>query len=249
MPSSYYFVAREGKISVVPVTEHGGFFATRDAGTMEQAAGGTSAVVSSVLYAPGSSPRGLSDLEALINSPKTKEGDLQCFFRLHPHFLFALDERYCEIKSHVCLVEENRNRHVPDFMARIEDSFIWDVVELKQPQHRLTRTDKSEQPSAIAARGIAELIRYRDFFGSRNNRNRVAHAFGTAPYEPALVLVIGRGRTTDRYEWRTTRPGLPPVRAVSYDFLFERARQCGAYIRNPRQGTSLQVDDSSPSSD
>jgi hypothetical protein len=86
-------------------------------------------------------------------------------------------------------VQANRNRHVPDFMARIEDSFIWDVIELKRPQHHLSRAVESDQPSAIAARGIAELVRYRDFFASRNNRARVSDVFGTAPYEPALVLV------------------------------------------------------------
>src|SRR6266478_3767819 len=30
MPSSYYFVAREGKISIVPVIEHGSFFASSE---------------------------------------------------------------------------------------------------------------------------------------------------------------------------------------------------------------------------
>src|SRR5437773_5199315 len=39
--------------------------------------------------------------------------------------------------------------------------------------------------------GVAELLRYRDFFASRNNRNRIADALGTSPYEPTIVLVIG----------------------------------------------------------
>src|SRR5207248_2141284 len=97
----------------------GGFFATRDAGRAESTAHGISAVVSSALSTYGSTVEGLSDLETLINSPKTQEGDLRCFLRLHPQFLFALNEGYCEIKSHVCLAEENGDRHVPDFMARI----------------------------------------------------------------------------------------------------------------------------------
>jgi hypothetical protein len=230
MPSSYYFIAREGRIAITPTTDHGAFLSSARTGEGSER-NGISAVVSSALSRNASSLPGLSDLETLINSPTTKEADLQCFFSSHPHFLFALDERYCEIRSHVCLVDSQKNRHVPEFMARIEDSLIWDVIELKRPQHHLTRTLASHRPSALAARGIAELIRYRDFFGSSNNRKRVASVFGTPPYEPALVLVIGRGRSTTRYEWSTAKLGFPRVQVVSYDYLFQHARQCSAYLR------------------
>jgi hypothetical protein len=233
MPSSYYIVAREGRISVTPATEHGRFFASREAVNGASPAAGLSAAVTSTqshLEVPG-----LSDFESLLNSPRTKEADLQNFFKEYPHFLFALDERYCEIRPHVCLLDAKRDRLVPDFMARIEDTSVWDVIELKKPQHDLTvRNEGIERISATAARAVAELLQYRDFFSVRANRTRVADYFGTAPYEPSLAVVIGRGRASERYEWRSIRSGFPRVQIVSYDYLFQRAKECSTYLAERR---------------
>jgi hypothetical protein len=231
LPSDYYFVAREGQISVIPSTEHGTFLASASERTSTTSVGLSLVISSTLSEMKHPSIRGLSDLTGLINSNKTKEQDLQLFFEMNPHFLFALDERYCEIRPHVCLFDAKRERLVPDFIARIEDSNIWDVIELKRPQHPLTVfTDGKERASAFAARAIAELLRYRDFFSIRDNRKRIVDRFGTAPYEPCLVLVIGRGRSTERYEWHSTRLGFPRVQIVSYDYLFERARRCSAIM-------------------
>lgn len=222
-PSSYYFLAREGEISVIPTTEHGAFLAS-DGHTRPSI--GLSTVITSSLP-PENCPNAtsLSDFKALIDGKRTKETDLQYFLKTYPQFLFALDERYCEIRPHVCLFDPRRERLIPDFMARVEDSDIWDVIELKRPQHSMTvRNQEIEKPSAAAARAIAELLQYRDFFSIRENRDRITRRFGTAPYEPCLVLVIGRGRSTERYEWRTALAGFPRVRIVSYDYLFDRAR-------------------------
>lgn len=231
-PSSYYFLAREGKISVVPITEHGAFFASHERPQSENQAKGLSTVITSALSSSSHLCfNKIADLEYLINNPRTKEADLQEFFRTNPQFLFAMDERYCEIRPHVCLLDDKRNRLVPDFMARIEDSDIWDVIELKRPQHSFTnKTNEFRKISARAARGIAELLEYRDYFASRANRKRVTDLFETAPYEPALVLVIGRERARSRYEWRSTRLGFPRVEVVSYDYLFRRAEECRAFL-------------------
>lgn len=237
MPSSYYLMAREGRISVFASAEHGWFDASAGANAVGRASERRLATV-----ATSSLPifdQRLAELEALINSPSTKEADLQEFFRAYPQFLFALDERYCEIKPHVCLVDQRRNRLVPDFMARIESEQIWEVIELKRPQHAFVGDTKDlERLSAFAARGIAQLLEYRDFFASRSNRNRVSNSFGSAPYEPALVLVIGRGRARDPLHWTAVTPGFPSVKVVSYDYLFQRAQECRAYLSGLQQKTS-----------
>jgi hypothetical protein len=229
IPSSYYFVAREGRISVAPVTERGAFLASRDGRTSGTTTGLATVTTTVLPYGNSLGPGSCSDLEALINSRTIREEDLQHFFASNPGFFFALDERYCEIRPHVCLSDGKGERLVPDFMARIEDSNVWDTIELKLPQSPTTVCSRGiEKASAVAARGIAELLRYRDFFGARENRNRVSARFGTAPYEPSLVLIIGRGRRTHRYEWNSARAGFPKVQIVSYDYLFERAAQsCG----------------------
>lgn len=226
-PSSYYLIAREGRISVDVVTEHGSFLANPSGNNQEPSRGISAVTSSSLRSARTNALPELAELEDLINDPKTKEADLQAFLALYPQLLFGLDERYCEVKPHVCLYDSRGERLVPDFMARVQDSDIWDLIELKLPEHRvIVNRAGSERASAAAAKGIAELLRYRDFFGQRANRDRVRDRFGIAPYEPCLVMVIGRGRSTTRYDWSGTPLGLPGVRIVSYDYLFERARAC-----------------------
>jgi hypothetical protein len=166
-------------------------------------------------------------LEFFINSPRTKEKDIQNFLEINPEFLFALDENYCEIKPHVCLIDRGTTQLVPDFMARIEDSNIWDIIELKLPIHPILVTNQGfKKPSAIAARGISQLLKYRDFFSLRNNRGRFLSQYGIHSYEPTLILVIGRGyKSQNIYEWTSVKTQFPKVKVVTYDYLFNRAKQ------------------------
>jgi hypothetical protein len=227
-PSSYYLVAREGRISVIPSTECGTVFASPSGEVRDPylRQGLRTMVTRSVAPSNPVDSLALSEFELLLNDRRTKEADLQRFLGAHPQFLFTMDQRYCEIRPHVCLYDSRGERLVPDFMARIQGSNIWDVIELKLPFTELTvRYLELEKASAAAARGIAELLRHRDYFGSLDNRRRIRRRFGIAAYEPCLVLVIGRGRTAQRFEWNTERAGFPNVQIVSYDFLFERARQ------------------------
>jgi len=172
-----------------------------------------------------------------VNSRETKEDDIQRFLETNPEFLFTLDERYAEIRPHVCLVDSRDTRLIPDFMARVEDTDIWDVIELKLPQHRAeVETGSRTRASAIAAKVIAQVLRYRDWFSIRDNRRRFYKAYGTSPYEPCLVVVIGRGRLRHVYEWKTSRPFFPKVAVVSYDYMLEEARRLQeelALLRNP----------------
>jgi hypothetical protein len=198
-PSSYYLIAREGRISVVPVTEHGqyatGFLRGNDGGMTPDWA-----VVTSTLMNPQSiTLRVLSQFEDLLNSRSVKERDIQEFLRAHPEILFSLDERYCEIRPHVCLYDPLGNRLIPDFMVRLENSRSWHLVELKLPHEGITVcSGDMEQLSAQAARGVAELLRYRDVFSTRNSRDRAATRLGIAPYEPCLVMIIGRGHPKEK---------------------------------------------------
>ena len=228
-PSSYYLIAREGGISVLPVTEHGQY-AT---GLLRENGGGMTpdwAVVTSALMNPRSiTLKVLSHFEDLLNSRGVKERDIQEFLKAHPEILFSLDERYCEIRPHVCLYDPLGNRLIPDFMVRLENSRSWHVIELKLPHEGITVCNGDmEQLSAQAAHGVAELLRYRDIFSTRNSRDRAATRLGIAPYERCLVMVIGRGHPKEKIRWLGTRAGIPNVEIVSYDYLFERAKACRA---------------------
>jgi hypothetical protein len=235
-PSNFYLVAREGHISVIPNTEHGAFLATAS-GLPDDRSDGLSTVISSSLTADRvPSIIALKDFEALLNDRTADERDLQAFFEENPQFLFALDERYCEVRAHVSLLDRRDNRLIPDFMARIQDSNVWNVIELKRPRdcvqsHRGGRS----KVSAAAARAVAEALRYREAFSTRDNRRRMAERYGISAYEPCLTVVIGRGRSRQRLEWDSVRAGLPSVEIVSYDYLFERARCCRAELDAARK--------------
>lgn len=218
MPSSYYLVAREGRICVIPTTEHGAFIAKSNSG-------GVKSVASSALHR-GVLDSHITDFEDLLNNPRAKEADLQAFLSEYPNFIFSLDERYCEVRPHICLSDCNRDRLIPDFMVRLEGTDIWDIIELKLPSDKMTvHCTGTMRASAPTARAIAELLRYRDFFSRRGNRRLITKRFGVTPYEPNLVLVIGRGYPHERFEWRSAYRTMPSVQIVSYDFLFQRARE------------------------
>ena len=225
MPSSYYLLARQGEISAVPATEHGAFYAHAPERRF-QGATATSAL-------PQSHPvwtSALSDLQTLINAPRTKEQDLQKFFEEFPQFLFALDERYCEVNSHVGLIDMAGTRLIPDFLVRLEGAAGWDAIELKRPQHSITVRGRHQMAAKSAAAAIAQLLTYRDFFASHENRRTVAHRLGAAPYEPCLLVVIGRGSPNTPFRWHSARLGVPEAKIVTYDFLFERARESAARL-------------------
>jgi hypothetical protein len=230
-PSSYYLIAREGRISVVPNTEHGSFVVS--ATDHESSHPPIELLTTATTTLSTDATPGISELEYLINHPRTREEDLQEFIQLHPHFLFGIDQRYCEVRPHVCLYDGRGERLVPDFMARIEDSDVWHLIELKRPQHSLcVKAEGLEKASAAAARGIAQLLQGVDYFSSRQNRERVRNRFQAAPYEPCLVLVIGRGRSRERLQWRSERAGFPKVEIVTYDYLFEKAKPWGHLVRS-----------------
>ncbi len=229
MPSNYYLIAREGKVMVTPTTHHGLYFAASNdsinIGNIEK--GLATSIGTRNILSNTDDRFALDNFSDLLNSPRTKEADIQNFLELHPQLLFALDERYVEVRPHIVLFDGRDNVLIPDFLARIEDTEIWDLIELKLPCHPITiRTENRELVSSVAAKAISQLLQYRDFFTKHENRARILKRYGIAPFEPSLTLVIGRGRPRTRYEWRSVRNFFPDVRIVSYDYLLHRAREC-----------------------
>lgn len=229
-PSDYAIVARQGELALVPTVNHGLFFASEgeQPGEIAGVPTGMSATICSAKPLDNANSA-LQELETLIRAPRIRERDLQQFFEEHPQFLTCLDERYSEVRSHVCLVDSAGNKLVPDFMMRIEDSDVWDVIELKLPKAPLlVETMGVSRPSAVAARGIAELLKYREYFAVAANRKRFAARYHAHGYEPALTLVLGR--SPQAYDWSSVKGRFPHVRVLSYDMLFQRAQHCKTVI-------------------
>ncbi|MBY3090183.1 DUF4263 domain-containing protein [Rhizobium laguerreae] len=214
-PSSYYFVAREGQVSVVPVTEHG-LYMTGTSGSMEAATATSSLSVR---------PPGITDLEALVGSLATSEADLQAFFTENPHFLLGLDDCYCEVRPHVVLTSPAGTKLVPDFMVRLEDPGRVALIELKKPSANILAGNREGGVvGRVAAQAIKQLMEYTDAVSTRSARAELIKSIGAAPFDPCLVVLIGRGSPNQREVWRGMRAGLPDVQLVTYDFLLERAR-------------------------
>jgi hypothetical protein len=126
------------------------------------------------------------------------------------------------------LIDGGGTSLIPDFLVRLEGTAGWDAIELKCPQHRITVGAHRKTAAKSTAAAIAQLLTYRDFFALHENRRRVAHRFDTPPYEPCMLVVIGRGSPNTPFRWRSARLGIPEVKIVTYDFLFERARESAA---------------------
>lgn len=219
-PSSHYFLAREGRVCVVPVTEHGLYLA--ETGGDPAAATVTSTLA---LDVPG-----LSDLQALLDAKATSEADLQAFLSEHEHFLLGLDDGYCEIHPHVTLSSPANTKLIPDFMIRLEDAARFAFIELKTPGARMLSGDLgSGKVGRDAAHAIKQLIDYADAVSTTKARAELRATIGTAPFDPDLVVVIGRGSPHKRHVWNSVRAGLPSVQLVSYDYLLERA--CSSRVR------------------
>lgn len=243
MPSSYYLLALEGQISVVPVREHGEYVTSvKGSGNTLTA---TASRASNDRRAP--SAEALSDFEQLLNSKNVKETDLHAFLEDNPEFLFALDERFCDVRSHVGIVDGRRPRLVPDFIARLDGVDPWTVIELKRPDHRLfSRRTEVAKAAAPVARAISQLLEYRDAIAIRRNRAALATTYGLGPYEPALMVVVGRGDSGRKLKWQSAVRGIPDVDIVTYDFLFERARECAAPDLGNLQGELFPRDQQGP---
>jgi hypothetical protein len=223
MPSSYYLLALEGRITVTPMREHGEFVTA--CGSLGHGLAASASNASDDRRSP--SPEALADFEQLLNSKGVKETDLHAFLEDHPEFLFALDERFCDVQSHVGLIDKLRPRLVPDFVARLDGTDPWTVIELKRPDHRIFASSGNvAKAAAPVARAISQLLEYRDTIATRRNRTALANAYGLGPYEPTLMVVIGRGNAHRKLTWHSHIRGIPDTDIVTYDFMFERAREC-----------------------
>lgn len=221
-PSSYYFVAREGCVQAAPVTEHG-LYLSRSSGAAE------AATATSLLAID---PPGLADLNAMLRSRATSEADFQAFFTEFPHFLLGLEDGYCEITPHVALASPAGTKLIPDFMVRLEDPSCFALIELKKPTAPLlVHSRDASVVGQSAAKAIKQLLEYTDAVSTNGGRAGLRKAIGWAPYDPSLVVLIGRGSPTKRFHWSSGRSGLPGVQLVTYDFLLERARLSSARNR------------------
>ena len=111
------------------------------------------------------------ELEELINSQATSEGDLQAFFERNPHFLRRWDFR--EVHPHVYLTRSEDGPLVPDFILTNRDAHDAAVIELKRAKvsrQLIRRQHNRDRFSDAIMEARAQLLTYRDWFESQENR-------------------------------------------------------------------------------
>ena len=232
-PSGYQFFAREGQIAITPYTEHGLFIA-RGSGSLPATRRAMVTASSTVPKNEVDAPL-IDELEQLINDPKVKEADIQNLFEERPALLRLINPAYAEFRPQLALSDSGGNRLVPDFLARIEGSDIWDLIELKLPRHSLLAgAGGKARASASAVRGISQLIQYRDFFSVQDNRALVSRRYGISPFEPNLILVTGR-TSPGIAEWRPNLMGLTGATIVGYDFILDQARRRAMFAQEAQR--------------
>jgi len=167
----------------------------------------------------------VEEFEALLNSPRAKEVDLQRFFEGHPGFILTDD--YRSARPHLLLESATNDRGplIPDFVLEpVERSGLADLLEIKLPSARVLVLKQSRlRFSASVVEACAQLREYSAFFDDQSNRFAVQEKYGLTAYRPRLFVIIGRRAKADPLEVRRVYDDLPRrIEIRTYDDLLEK---------------------------
>lgn len=135
----------------------------------------------------------IKEFEELINSPNTKEADLQKFLERHPEFLKNLD--YKEVIPQALITTDNSKNWNADFILVPFDQFQFcKILELKLPSADIRQREKSGHVtfSSKLYKSIQQLKDYAKAFQSSMTRERFRTKYRVDVFSPDLQLVIGR---------------------------------------------------------
>jgi len=135
--------------------------------------------------------KALEDFEQLINSNDIKEQQIQNFFINNPDFLSRLD--YKKVVSQPTLEHDGEKDMKPDFLLCPHNTDLCDIMELKLPTHRLVSGKNNRiKLSSVVENAIAQVRHYRDYFDSKENKERFLKKYGLTAYKPKVSILIGK---------------------------------------------------------
>lgn len=166
----------------------------------------------------------IRELEEMINDAKAREEDFQRFFEYHPHFFRKWD--YREVHSQVYL-HRPEGSLIPDFILTDRELQKAALIELKLPKPQLIRRQKNrERFSSAVIEARSQLLTYRDWFRSPENRKSLRRQLGMEVYEPNLAAIIGRSTDFhDEFDRQRLSSSLSDVEIVTYDEIFTYAKR------------------------
>lgn len=170
-------------------------------------------------------PTEILELEDLINSKRTHEGDLQHFFEAHPYFFRKWD--YRDIYPHVYLTREAEGPLIPDFILVDPELQKAMVIDLKLPTAKLVRHKHNRDRFTSAIEDArAQLLEYRDWFEDTDNRSRIKKRFGIEIFRPRLGVIIGTSQDfRSELERQRLAAQYPDVEVVTYDDIVKYAER------------------------
>jgi len=135
----------------------------------------------------------IKEFEELINSPNTKEFDLQKFLEKHPEFLKNLD--YKEVIPQALITTDDSKDWNADFILVPFDQLQFcKILELKLPSADIRQREKSGHVtfSSKLYKSIQQLKDYARAFQSSKTREIFKNKYKVDVFSPDLQLVIGR---------------------------------------------------------
>lgn len=162
-------------------------------------------------------------LQELLNDPRAREAQFQQFFEEHPHFFRRWDLR--EVHPHVVL-EREEGSLIPDFVLTDREAQRAAIVELKLPTTIVRRQRNRDRFAEAVMEARAQLLRYRDWFESAENRQRLVPQFGMEVFRPRLAVVIGRSADfVDAIDRQRLASDNPDIEVVTYDDMLRYAKR------------------------
>lgn len=166
----------------------------------------------------------IDEFEALINSARVSESQLQDFFERNPDFLCG--DMYEAVYPHIVLQRQEAGPLIPDFALKPHsENALCDLVELKRPSARLVvgQSNRKRLSSGLLE-ACAQLREYRDYFELPGNRKAIEEIYGLRFFRPRMVVVIGKRADYLAYDLRKAESDIPHLTITTYDDLLERAR-------------------------
>ena len=192
------------------------------------------ASISAEVSAFGFTQDTIEGLEDLINSPISKEADLQRYFEAYPHLLLGLD--YSRLVPQPILRRELEPDLIPDFiLLPLESSNRGPkIVDLKLPAQGLIRRDTNRLGYLSAVhKARDQLLEYQRYFSGAHAIRETSLRWGQEVFMPEICVVIGRsGSFSNSLERQRARASAPDLELLTYDDILATARRMLDLHRN-----------------
>jgi Domain of unknown function (DUF4263) len=182
----------------------------------------------------GFSEAAILELEDLINSPLSKEADLQRYFGAYPQLLLGLD--YSRLIPQPILRRDLEPDLIPDFiLLPLESSSRGPkIVDLKLPGQGLVRRDTNRLGYLSAVhKARDQLLEYQRYFSGTAAIRESSVRWGHEIFMPEMCVVIGRSSSfSNSLERQRARASTPDLELLTYDDVVMTGRRLLDTYRN-----------------